>query len=120
MRKHDVDYVLVIFGALLGYSGDDINKFLWMIRIGEGIYPNDISERKFFTSRGEYAVGDRATDTMKNSLLYKLSYYRYSELGQGRKMRDNVRGEEIPETPIKLSVVEEGRNIIIFTFSFYL
>ncbi|RUP43635.1 hypothetical protein BC936DRAFT_136916 [Jimgerdemannia flammicorona] len=36
MQRHDVDYVLVIFGALLGYSGDDINKFLWMIRIGEG------------------------------------------------------------------------------------
>jgi dolichyl-diphosphooligosaccharide--protein glycosyltransferase len=26
LRKHDVDYVLVIFGGLLGYSGDDINK----------------------------------------------------------------------------------------------
>ena len=26
MRKHDVDYVLVIFGGLLGYSGDDMNK----------------------------------------------------------------------------------------------
>lgn len=36
MRKHDVDYALVIFGGTLGYSGDDINKFLWMIRIGEG------------------------------------------------------------------------------------
>ena len=22
LRKHDVDYVLVIFGGLLGYSGD--------------------------------------------------------------------------------------------------
>ena len=26
LRKHDVDYVLVIFGGLLGFSGDDINK----------------------------------------------------------------------------------------------
>lgn len=26
LKAHDVDYVLVIFGALLGYSGDDINK----------------------------------------------------------------------------------------------
>jgi dolichyl-diphosphooligosaccharide--protein glycosyltransferase len=120
MRKHDVDYVLVIFGALLGYSGDDINKFLWMIRIGEGIYPKDISERKFFTDRGEYAVGKGATDTMKNSLLYKLSYYRFNELGQGQPMRDNVRQEEIPATPIKLSVVDEGMSIIILTFSFYL
>ena len=113
MQKHDVDYVLVIFGALLGYSGDDINKFLWMIRIGEGIYPKDISQRKFFTDRGEYVVGERATDTMKNSLLYKLSYYRFNELGQGQKMKDAVRGEEIPMTPIKLSVVEEGTHRFI-------
>ena len=27
MRQHEVDYVLVVFGGLLGYSGDDINKF---------------------------------------------------------------------------------------------
>lgn len=26
LRQHDVDYILVIFGGLLGYSGDDINK----------------------------------------------------------------------------------------------
>lgn len=32
LKAHDVSYVLVIFGALIGYSGDDINKFLWMIR----------------------------------------------------------------------------------------
>lgn len=36
MKEHEVDYVLVVFGALLGYSGDDINKFLWMVRIAEG------------------------------------------------------------------------------------
>ena len=103
MRKLDVDYVLVIFGGLVGFSGDDINKFLWMIRIGQGVFPNDISERKFFTPRGEYAVGADATDTMKNSLMYKLSYYRFAELGG----QDNVRKAMIPQTPIKLSTVEE-------------
>lgn len=36
MKQHEVDYVLVVFGGLLGYSGDDINKFLWMVRIAEG------------------------------------------------------------------------------------
>jgi len=56
MRRHDVDYVLVIFGGYLGYSGDDINKFLWMIRIGQGVYPNDIKEANFFTDKGEYKV----------------------------------------------------------------
>lgn len=34
MQELDVDYVLVIFGGLTGYSSDDINKFLWMVRIG--------------------------------------------------------------------------------------
>ena len=28
------DYVLHIFGGLTNFSGDDISKFLWMIRIG--------------------------------------------------------------------------------------
>lgn len=69
MRQHEVDYVLVVFGGLLGYSGDDINKFLWMVRIAEGIWPDEVKERNFFTSRGEYKVDSGATDTMKNSLM---------------------------------------------------
>jgi dolichyl-diphosphooligosaccharide--protein glycosyltransferase len=69
MRQHEVDYVLVVFGGLLGYSGDDINKFLWMVRIAEGIWPEEVKERSFFTDRGEYKVDDGATETMKNSLM---------------------------------------------------
>lgn len=42
MRSLGVDYVLVIFGGLIGYSGDDINKFLWMVRIAEGEHPQEI------------------------------------------------------------------------------
>lgn len=69
MKQHEVDYVLVVFGGLLGYSGDDINKFLWMVRIAEGIWPDEVKERDFFTARGEYRVDEGATDTMKNSLM---------------------------------------------------
>jgi dolichyl-diphosphooligosaccharide--protein glycosyltransferase len=69
MRQHEVDYVLVVFGGLLGYSGDDINKFLWMVRIAEGIWPDEVKERDFFTDRGEYRVDESATETMKNSLM---------------------------------------------------
>lgn len=69
MRQHEVDYVLVVFGGLLGYSGDDINKFLWMVRIAEGIWPDEVKERDFFTERGEYRVDDGATQTMKDSLM---------------------------------------------------
>jgi len=69
MKQHEVDYVLVVFGGLIGYSGDDINKFLWMVRIAEGIWPDEIKERDFFTNRGEYRVDDEATPTMRNSLM---------------------------------------------------
>ena len=69
LRQHDVDYVLIVFGGLLGYSGDDINKFLWMVRIAEGIWPEEVKERDYFTPRGEYKVDDDATPTMRNSLM---------------------------------------------------
>lgn len=62
MQELDVDYVLsiqliwlisllmsmsilVIFGGVIGYSGDDINKFLWMVRIAEGEHPKIIRVR---------------------------------------------------------------------------
>jgi dolichyl-diphosphooligosaccharide---protein glycosyltransferase len=56
MRALDVDYVLVIFGGLIGYSGDDINKFLWMVRIAEGEHPKDIrvSIINFFNIRSYF------------------------------------------------------------------
>jgi len=76
LRKHDVEYVLVIFGALIGYSGDDINKFLWMVRIAQGVWPDEIQEPNYFTPQGEYRIDDRASQAMKDSLMYKMSYYR--------------------------------------------
>ena len=46
-ERLDVDYVLVIFGGFSYYSGDDINKFLWMVRIGGGVYPH-IKEEDYY------------------------------------------------------------------------
>ncbi|KAJ8613462.1 hypothetical protein MRB53_036947 [Persea americana] len=108
MRAHEVDYVLVVFGGLLGYSGDDINKFLWMVRISEGIWPEEIHERDYFTARGEYRVDEEATPTMKNSLMYKMSYYRYNQLFPAGQAQDRVRGARIPADNIELSTLEEA------------
>ena len=47
MRMLNVDYILVIFGGMIGYSGDDINKFLWMVRIAEGEHPHHIKVNYF-------------------------------------------------------------------------
>jgi dolichyl-diphosphooligosaccharide---protein glycosyltransferase len=72
-RSLDVDYVLIVFGGFLSYGGDDINKFLWMVRIAEGEFP-DIKERDFVSSHG-YRVDEHATPALQESLMYKLSYY---------------------------------------------
>lgn len=109
LRQHDVDYVLVIFGGLLGYSGDDINKFLWMVRISEGIWPDEIHERDFFTEKGEYRMDEQSSQTMRDSMMYKMSYYRYAELFQGRDASDRVRNQIIPaRLAPELNVVEEA------------
>ncbi|WPG97835.1 Dolichyl-diphosphooligosaccharide--protein glycosyltransferase subunit stt3 [Acrodontium crateriforme] len=108
MRQHEVDYVLVVFGGLLGYSGDDINKFLWMIRIAEGIWPDEVKERDFFTSRGEYRVDDEAPPAMKNSLMYKMSYYNFDKLFPAGQAQDRVRGSRLPAQGPELSTVEEA------------
>jgi len=108
LRKHDVDYVLIIFGGLIGYSGDDINKFLWMVRIAQGVWPNEIQEPNYFTPQGEYRIDDRASQTMKNSLMYKMSYYRFNELfGPGQAV-DRVRQQNVPKEGPTLDYLDEA------------
>ncbi|PRT57026.1 Dolichyl-diphosphooligosaccharide--protein glycosyltransferase subunit stt3 [Wickerhamiella sorbophila] len=105
LRQHDVDYILVVFGGLLGFSGDDINKFLWMVRIAEGIWPEEVSEGRYF-ARGQYRVDSEATETMKNSLMYKMSYYRFPEVNNGA---DRVRGQRLsPSDAPTLNIVDEA------------
>jgi len=108
LRKHDVDYVLVIFGGLIGYSGDDINKFLWMVRIAQGIWPDEIQEPRYFTPQGDYRVDDQASPTMKNSLMYKMSYYRFTDLFGGGQAQDRVRGQVIPNPGPTLDYLDEA------------
>ena len=80
MRMLGVNYVLVIFGGMIGYSGDDINKFLWMVRIAEGEHPQDIKESNYFTPQGEFRVDSAGSETLLNCLMYKLAYYRFGEV----------------------------------------
>ena len=108
LRQHDVDYVLVMFGGLLGYSGDDMNKFLWMIRISQGIWPDEIREADFFTPQGQYKIDDDATKTMRESLMYKMSYFRFNELFGGKPGMDRVRGGPTATEGPQLDYLEEA------------
>ncbi|KAJ1897532.1 oligosaccharyl transferase stt3 subunit [Kickxella alabastrina] len=105
-RHHDVDYVLVVFGGMLGYSGDDINKFLWMIRIAQGVYPDGFKEEDFYNAKGEYAIGDSASPTMRKSLMHKLCYYRFGDV-MGPQGFDRVRKQKLPSS-VTLDNFEEA------------
>lgn len=67
MRSLDVDYVLVVFGGVTGYSSDDINKFLWMVRIGGGVFP--VIKEPDYLVNGEYRVDKGAAPKMLNCLM---------------------------------------------------
>ncbi|XP_047337512.1 dolichyl-diphosphooligosaccharide--protein glycosyltransferase subunit STT3B [Impatiens glandulifera] len=109
IRSLDVDYVLVVFGGVTGYSSDDINKFLWMVRIGGGVFP--VIKEPDYLVNGEYRVDKGASPKMLNCLMYKLSYYRFGELTTeyGKPTGyDRARNVEIGNKDVKLEHLEEA------------
>jgi dolichyl-diphosphooligosaccharide--protein glycosyltransferase len=45
---------------------------------------------------------------MKNSLMYKMSYYRFAELFGGQQAADRVRNQRIPNAAIQLDTLDEA------------
>ena len=64
LRQHDGDYVLAVFGGLLGYSGDNIDKFLWCASLKPS---GQIRLRSEISSPREGST--RPTPTIRNSLM---------------------------------------------------
>ncbi|EDW27123.1 GL16584 [Drosophila persimilis] len=112
MRELDVDYVLVIFGGLTGYSSDDINKFLWMVRIGGSTDRGaHIKEKDYYAANGEFRVDKEGSPTLLNCLMYKMCYYRFGQMyTEGGKAQgyDRVRAAEIGNKDFELDVLEEA------------
>ncbi|KAG2470023.1 STT3A glycosyltransferase, partial [Polypterus senegalus] len=112
MRELDVSYVLVIFGGLTGYSSDDINKFLWMVRIGGSTDTGrHIKEHDYYTSTGEFRVDREGSPVLLNCLMYKMCYYRFGQVYTEAKRPpgyDRVRNAEIGNKDFELDVLEEA------------
>eukprot|EP00163_Fabomonas_tropica_P017688 TRINITY_DN3141_c0_g1_i1.p1 TRINITY_DN3141_c0_g1~~TRINITY_DN3141_c0_g1_i1.p1 ORF type:complete len:580 (+),score=201.53 TRINITY_DN3141_c0_g1_i1:107-1741(+) len=110
MQRLDVDYVLVIFGGLTGFGSDDINKFLWMVRIGGGVFPR-IQEKDYYSANNQYSIGKDASSTMLNTLMYKLCYYRFGQvMTEYEKPQgyDRVRQTEIGNKDFELEYLDEA------------
>jgi dolichyl-diphosphooligosaccharide--protein glycosyltransferase len=110
LRQLDVDYVLVLFGGLTGYASDDINKFLWMVRIG-GSTDKNIKEADYYTPQGEFKIDKDGSPLMLNCLMYKMCYYRFGEVYTERDKPtgyDRVRNAEIGNKNIELEYLDEA------------
>jgi dolichyl-diphosphooligosaccharide--protein glycosyltransferase len=112
LESLDVDYVLVIFGGLTGYSSDDINKFLWPVRIGSGVFPNDMpGERDFYSSGGNFDVGPQGSPYLLDCVAYKLCYYDFGQMHTeyGKPAGyDRARQREVGVPNIDLTTMEEA------------
>jgi dolichyl-diphosphooligosaccharide--protein glycosyltransferase len=110
LRQLDVDYILVLFGGLTGYASDDINKFLWMVRIG-GSTDKNIKEKDYYTPQGEFKIDKDGSPLMLNCLMYKMCYYRFGEVYTERDKPtgyDRVRNAEIGNKNVELDYIEEA------------
>jgi dolichyl-diphosphooligosaccharide--protein glycosyltransferase len=112
LESLDVDYVLIVFGGKAAYASDDLNKLIWPIRIGSGVFPNDVpKEEEFMSPMGGMPVGTNAMPVFRESVAYKLSYFRFGEakipFSNHPPGFDNVR-QQIVNQKIKLEVFEEA------------
>ena len=63
------------------HSSLDINKFLWMVRIGGSTEKGShIKEADYFTPQGEFRVDREGSPVLLNCLMYKMCYYRFGEV----------------------------------------
>ena len=59
----------------------DINKFLWMVRIGGSTEKGQhIKEADYYTPQGEFRVDKEGSPTLLNCLMYKMCYYRFGSM----------------------------------------
>ena len=95
----DADYLFLVFGGKIGYSGDDINKFLWMVQIGDAAFHD--SPKSDYVGRAGYTVGPGITPAMYNSMMHRFSYHDFGLANPSKQ--DHVRNVVVRtnESPIE-------------------
>ena len=71
----------------------DINKFLWMVRIGGSTDRGaHIKEHDYYTPQGEFRIDKDGSPTLLNCLMYKMCYYRFGQVytEQGKYLGDST------------------------------
>ncbi|CDU18106.1 uncharacterized protein PY17X_0933400 [Plasmodium yoelii] len=115
LQKFDPDYLLISYGGYSKNSSDDLNKFLWILKIVNKKY-NFISPLLYYYHDDSHPLGSNATPFMANSILYKLSYYNVTN--DRIKGFDYARKIEVPKIQ-NLKYFEEVFTSDIWGFRLY-
>ncbi|KJP86113.1 hypothetical protein AK88_04236 [Plasmodium fragile] len=115
VRKLDVNYVLVSYGGYSKNSSDDLNKFLWILKITNKQFKH-INPLLYYYHHQHHPLGKNATPFMSSSLLYRLSYFNVSN--GTRKGYDYIRKLEVPEVK-PLQYFEEVFTSDVWGFRLY-
>ncbi|KAF0720808.1 Aste57867_3 [Aphanomyces stellatus] len=110
-KSLDVDYVLVVFGGYAAYASDDMNKFLWPVRIGSGVFDEMPPEREYLSSAGAFDIGPDGAAALHQSVAYKLCYYQFSHVQTDAKHPpgyDRARNAQVGVENIVLTHLEEA------------
>ncbi|KOB88569.1 hypothetical protein PFDG_02901 [Plasmodium falciparum Dd2] len=94
LKMLDCDYILVSYGGYSKNSSDDLNKFLWILKITNKKY-KFINPLFYYYHDKYHPLGKNATTFMTNSVLYKLSYYNLTN--NNIKGYDYIRKIQVPE-----------------------
>ena len=77
-----------------------------------GVFPQ-VKENSFYND-GRYRIDHKASETMKNCMMYRLIYYRFDEINNGRGESskdgmgyDSVRKSQVGVKNIKLTHFQE-------------
>ena len=109
-KNLDANYVLILFGGVNGNDDDDINKFLWIVRITQGYYPKVI-EKNYVSEEYGYTIDENAPQQFLDSMIYKFSYYKFEEYPyvdyfESTESEETVMGYDVVRTGIIGKVVE--------------
>ncbi|GAW80934.1 oligosaccharyl transferase STT3 subunit [Plasmodium gonderi] len=115
LKKLDADYILVSYGGYSKNSSDDLNKFLWILKITNKKF-NHINPLLYYYHDQYHPLGKNASTSMSNSLLYRLSYYNISN--SKIKGYDYVRKLQVPEIK-ELTQFEEVFTSDVWGFRLY-
>ena len=130
------DYLLIFTGATFGYDGDDINKALWMLRIGHETYSSlceedyisystldhDLygpsiasnpspAESTIIAATPSFRIDEQSALSFRDSILYKATFYGIHSIGDDdidmECGYDSLRNQPIGACDIELHILQE-------------